>query len=143
MGEQRVGVGSGTGLGHDESHDGLAGAWIGLAHHRDLGDLGVLEQRLFDLGRIDVEAGHDHEVLGPVDEAQLAVVVRDGDVAGAEPSVTGQRTGGGGGVVPVAREDVGAVDPDLTRVAREHVPAAGSPRPIADVVTIGAASVRP
>src|SRR4029453_15075228 len=130
---------------------------------------------------------------------ELAVVVAHRPVAGAEPPVAGEGAGGGLGIVPVAGEHVGAADPDLARVAREHVaavgvdeahvdtrkrrggppprrapaprppgapggppppsastrrtstpgsggpihPAVGSRRPITDVVTIGAASVRP
>ena len=61
----------------------------------------------------------------PVDQAELAVVVGHGDVAGAEPAVGGQRPGGGVGVAPVAEEDVGTADLDLARVARQHIATVG------------------
>ena len=51
---------------------------------------GMLEQHVLDLGGEDVEARHDDQVLGPVDEEQVAVVVDHGDVAGAQPAVGGQ-----------------------------------------------------
>ena len=82
---------------------------------------GMLGEHLLDLGRVDVEARHDDEVLGPVDEVQVAVVVGHGDVAGAQPAVGGQHPRGRLGVVEVALEHVRALHPDLAGVADEHV----------------------
>ena len=52
---------------------------------------GVRDDDLLDLGRVHVEARHDDEVLGPVDEEEEPVVVDDGDVAGAQPAVGRER----------------------------------------------------
>ena len=86
----------------------------------------MLGDHLLDLGGIDVEAADDDEVLGPVDEVQVAVVVGHGDVAGAQPAVGGQHPGGLLGIVEVALEHVGALHPDLAGVAAQHVVAVSS-----------------
>ena len=50
-------------------------------------DLRVLTQRVLDLGRCDVEAAGDDELLDAVDDPHEAGVVDRDDVAGAEPAV--------------------------------------------------------
>jgi hypothetical protein len=57
---------------HDKGHADLAQALVGDADHRRLGDVGVAQQRVLDLGRIGVEAADDEHVLGPADDAQAA-----------------------------------------------------------------------
>ena len=53
----------------------LARVRVRHADDADLGDAGMLGEHLLDLGRIDVEPADDDEVLGPVDEVEVAVVV--------------------------------------------------------------------
>jgi hypothetical protein len=47
----------------------------------------VLEEHLLHLGREHVEPRHDDEVLHPVDDVQVPVVVDVRDVTGAQPAV--------------------------------------------------------
>ena len=47
----------------------------------------MLNERAFDLGRVDVEATHDDHVVGPIVEEQEAVVVEVTDIADGEEIV--------------------------------------------------------
>ena len=60
---------------------------------RSLGDGRVLEQGGLDLGRVDVLSAGDEHVLHPVDDVEVALVVDDRDVAGAQPAVGERRRG--------------------------------------------------
>src|ERR1700681_2230640 len=73
----RVGVERGAGVQHDERLHLMAEQLMGHADHRDLGDLGVLQESVLDLGGIDVLAAPDDEVAAPAFEVHEAV----GDVA--------------------------------------------------------------
>src|SRR5690606_644115 len=90
----------------DERLHRLPRVGVGHADHGGLLDAGVLEEDLLDLGGEHVEAGHDDEVLDPVDKVEVPVVVHDGDVAGVEPPVVVEGAGGGLRVAPVAGEHV-------------------------------------
>ena len=52
--------------------DLLAEALVRDADDRGLGDVGVLVQRGLDLGRVDVLAAADDDVLQPVDDVEVA-----------------------------------------------------------------------
>ena len=72
-----------------ERHGGadlLAEVGVRDADHRRLGDGRVLVEHLLDLPRVDVVAAPDDQVLLPVDDVVVAVVVHPGQVAGAEPA---------------------------------------------------------
>jgi len=129
--QQLDGIGIGTRFRHDVRDDGLAGARVRLAHHRDVGDVGVLREHLLDLTRIDVEARHDHDVFGALHEREPAVVVGDAHVAGVQPPA-GEHALGRVRIAPVAGEDVGAAHEDLAGVAREDVLAVGVDQPHLD-----------
>ena len=80
------------GRDHDVGLHRLAGVRVGHADHGDASaTAGCEAMHLLDLGRVHVEARHDDEVLGPVDEEQEAVVVDHGDVAGVQPAVRRRR----------------------------------------------------
>ncbi len=98
---------------------------MGNADDTDLDDVRMGHQGLLDLGREDVESRHDHQVLGTIDEVQVAVVVRGRHVAGLQPTVLGEHRRRGLGVVEVAGEHVVATHPDLTDVAHEGVAVLG------------------
>ena len=83
------------------------------------------------------------EVLGPVDQEQEALVVDQRDVAGVEPAVVVDAAAGGLGVVPVALEHVGALDPDLAGVADQHVLAVDVDQADLDAVDRRADRARP
>ena len=87
---------------------------------RHLGHGRVLVQRLLDLPRVDVVPAADDQLLLPVDDEEVAVLIDPGQVPGAEPAVG---DGGCGRVrlAPVALHDVVAADRDLADLALRHV----------------------
>ena len=88
---------------------------------RGLGHGGMGGEHLLDLGGEHVEPRHDDQVLGPIDEVEVAVVVGGGHVAGVQPTVGVEHLGGRLGVAVVAGEHVVAANPDLADVADERV----------------------
>ena len=62
--------------------DLLAEALVGDADDRGLGDVGVLVQRGLDLGRVDVLSAADDDVLQPIDDVEVALVVEPAEVTG-------------------------------------------------------------
>src|SRR6185312_10548366 len=80
-GDDLVGRDGGAGLDDHLGVDHLAEVFVGNAEHRDLEDVGMLEDGILDFGRVDVLAARDDHVLGAVDDEQVAVLVRPGDVA--------------------------------------------------------------
>ena len=68
-----IGIADDAGLEHDVRFDDLSALDIGRADHRAFGDIGMREQRRFDLRTGDVVAGgHDH-VVGARGEMEHAV----------------------------------------------------------------------
>ena len=94
-------------LAHDIGRHRLTGMFIGYADDGGLDDLRVPGQHVLHLVGIDVEARDEHHVLDPVHDPDLAVFLKDGDVAGAEEPVIGHGLGGFFRLVPVARHDLG------------------------------------
>src|SRR5919112_588791 len=110
----------GAGAFDDEGLDRLAAVLVGDADRDGLGHVGVLEEDLFDLARVDVVAGgHDH-VLLPVDDVEVAALVHLRDVARVEPAVP-QRLCRLIGHAPVALHDLRAPDDQLPRLADGHL----------------------
>ena len=88
------------------------------ADHRALGDAGHLVDAALDLGRVDVVAAADDQVLAAADDRDVAAVVDLADVAGLEPAVGGELLARLLGHAPVAREDVRARAPRWRRSRR-------------------------
>ena len=59
-------------------------------------------QEVLDLARVDVLAAANDGVLGAALEAEVAVGVHDGEVAGVQPAFGVDGLGGGRGIVVVA-----------------------------------------
>src|SRR5262249_30794355 len=102
-------------LTNDRSSAGVAGAprlWVPggpdfLAQfplrdsdHRGLGDGGMLVEDLFALARVHVVPAADDQVLLPVDDEEVAILIDPGQVTGTEPAV-GDGLGGGVRAAPV------------------------------------------
>ena len=132
--DERVLVDVGVLGGHDEGLDRLAGVWMWHTDHGRLLDLGMPGEHVFHLGRVDVEPRHDHEVLGAVDEIEVAVVVDGRHVAGLQPTVLGEDGVGCIGVLVVAGEDVVAAHPDLAGVTDQGVTAGLAHEPDLDAL---------
>ena len=69
----------------------LADALVGDADDRGLGDVGMLVERGLDLGGVDVLAAADDDVLQPVDDVEVALVVEAAEVAGERTIRRGMR----------------------------------------------------
>ena len=97
---------------------------MGHADHRDVEHRRVLEQRGLDLGAVHVLAAADDHVLDAVDDVDEALVVEPGHVAACGTSR--RRTPPGRlRLVPVALDDVRALDPELADLADGSVVAVG------------------
>src|SRR6266542_341198 len=86
------------------------------AARRALPHRGVAGEDVLDVRRVDVEAVHDDDVSFAVDEGEEAVWAHDRDVAGPKPAAE-QHLSCLLRLVPVAREDLGAVDEQLARLS--------------------------
>src|ERR1700722_1315991 len=73
-----------AGRGDDKAHDFLAVDLVGHADRGRFQDAGMPHQHLVDLGRGDVHAAADDEVLGAAGDAHEAVLVHDREVAGLD-----------------------------------------------------------
>src|SRR5205807_268193 len=90
----------------------LAHDLVGHGDHGHLEDTRGRGQDVLDLDAVDLlPAAVDH-VLGAVDDVHEALAVDAGKVAAVEPAVD-ERLRGGLGLVPVARDHVGAADEQL------------------------------
>ena len=76
----------------------------------------MLVERSFDLGGVHVLAAANDDVLEPVDDVEVAIVVEAAEVAGVEPAV-GERLGGLPFTAEVAANDRRAFEPDLADLA--------------------------
>src|SRR6476646_10533714 len=106
-----------TRLERDRRADLLTQLGVRDADNRRLGDLRVLVQHLFDLPRVDVVSAADDQILLPVDDVVIAVLVHPPDVAGAEPAVVRDGLGRRLRPVQIALHDVVAADRDLPDLA--------------------------
>ena len=106
-------VASCPGLSDDEADRYLTGFVVGDADHRSVGHRRVGEQERLELGRWDLEALVLDELLEPVDDEEVSLVVDVADVAGVEPSVVVDGVRGRGRVVQVARHHLRTAHPDL------------------------------
>src|SRR5215210_3332815 len=104
----------------DEGLDGLTPVLVGDAYRDGLGHVGVLEEDLFHLARVDVVArGQDH-VLLPVHDVEVAVLVHLRNVARVKPAVL-QSSGRLPRHIEVALHDLRAFDDELTRLANANL----------------------
>src|SRR5580692_9576222 len=76
----------------DKGDDLLAPFRMRPADHRRLDDIGMAQQNLLDLARIDVAAAADDHVLRPVAQRDEPVRVHAAEIAGMEPAAA-QRLG--------------------------------------------------
>ena len=71
----------------DAGEQPLAEFVVGNAEHRAVAHAVHADQRVLDLGRIDVDAARDHHVALAVAQEQIAVLVEVADVADADEAV--------------------------------------------------------
>jgi hypothetical protein len=100
--------------------DALAPFVVGDAEDGDVQDRGMTVERVFDLGRIDVDAARDDHVALAVADVHEAIVVDPRDVADREP-VAPHRVARRFRLLPVFVEDaVVAPDEELAGRARRY-----------------------
>src|SRR5437867_8772624 len=74
-----------SGLEPDPSENGLAEFRVRKAHHGDVGDFGMCEQKLFNLARKDVFAAANQHFLGAAGDFEVSIRKHDAEVAGVQP----------------------------------------------------------
>src|SRR3954452_12821636 len=87
------------------------------ADHRRVAYRGMLVEHLFDLTWVDVVSAPDDQVLLPVDDVVVAVLVDPGHVPALEPAVWCHDLLGRVRPAPIALHHVVAADPDLPNLA--------------------------
>ena len=100
---------------YDGGNGNLTAMGMGNTEDGNFCDVRVFEEGFFDLGRIDFPAGHDDHVLFAVGQAEAVVVIEIPDVAGEEPAVRKECTGGFLRHVPVSFGDRRTPEGDLAR----------------------------
>ena len=101
----------------DERADDLAPFRVRQADNGDLGDAGVFQQAVLDLGREMVLATPDDHFLDPSRHGDVAARIHPAQIAGVQPTHRVDSLGRGLGVVVVFQHDAGAAGtdfPDLT-----------------------------
>src|SRR5207244_10836448 len=83
-----------AGLGNHNGHHRLTEIAMRCPDHRTLGDTFDLLDDTLDLGRIDIEAARDDEILVAPDYVDVALVILEGEVTRHEETV-GAEFGGG------------------------------------------------
>jgi len=107
-----VAVDAGARPGNDHRHAHFAEVRVRHAHQRAFGHAGQLVDVALDLGRVDVVAATDDQVLAAADDVDITALVDPADVAGLEPAVGSEFFFRLFRHAPVALEDVGALDLD-------------------------------
>ena len=103
----------------DHHQAGQVGAAV--ADHHGIGDVGGELELVLDFTRRDVlAAGGDDDVLHPIDDVDVAVVVDAPHVASVQPALA-EGFRGLLRLVPIARYHAGAADEDLALVRKGDV----------------------
>src|SRR5664280_884293 len=76
---------------NDAGHHGFAPLGVSAPDHRDLRNGGMSQQHLLHLARVDVGTAGDDDVLGPVLEGEVALVVETPHVSSPEPAIADGR----------------------------------------------------
>src|SRR3989304_157580 len=92
---------------------GLPTRRIGNANHHRFGHGRMGRQHLLDLSRIHVETANDDQILLPVDNVEVSIVIAAAEISGAEPSVL-QDLPGGVRPVEIPQHDVRTPGDDLS-----------------------------
>ena len=85
--EHALGLGGYPWAQHHGGGDSLAPARVRHAEDARLGHGRMCQQHRLDLGRIDVLAAGDDQVVAPVDDVQVALGVEVAQVAGVQPAI--------------------------------------------------------
>eukprot|EP01136_Pigoraptor_vietnamica_P034513 Opistho-1_new@98565 len=112
-----IGVELRTGLGNHHGHAHFAKVGVGHAHQGAFGHAGHLIDVALDLGRVDVVAAADDQVLAAAHDAHVVALVHFAHITGFEPAVGREFFGGLFGHAPVALEHVGALHLDAADLA--------------------------
>src|SRR5215203_4118189 len=104
----------------DECHDLFAVPFVGPSDDADERDCRVLDQRVLDVAREDVEPAADDQILPAVDDVEVAVRVDIAEVSGVQPPVA-HRLRRQRRVAPVALHHRRGAAADLADLARRDV----------------------
>ena len=108
----------------DNGHRDLAEAFIRRSEHCRFGDRRTGITFGLDLGRGDILAAADDDLLLAVDDEQIAILVEVADVARADPTVRADRRLGRFGIAEIALDVSRSSDADFAGLARREQPVA-------------------
>lgn len=77
----------GAGPQDDAGNGNFAADAVILADDRDVGHGGVLSYVLFHFAGVDVEAGNDEHIFLSVEDGEVAILIADAEVTGADPAL--------------------------------------------------------
>ncbi len=112
-----VGAGVLSWLEDDEGAWSFPGFVIGNADDGRIGNRWMGQQQRLELGRRDLESLELDQLLDPIDDRQVAVLVDEADVAGMQPAVFVDRVGGCLRVVQVPLHHLRSTHPHLADAA--------------------------
>ena len=121
-------IGFGPLLEGHHRHDRLAPLGVGHADHRRLQHSGVSVQHVLDLGGSYVQPAPDDEVLHPVDDVDVSLLIDLGHVPTVHPPVP-QRLSSALGVPEIALHHVGAAENNLAPLSDGDILAVGVHHP--------------
>ena len=116
-----VGGRSGARLYHDVRLGHLARFGIGTGNDRRVGYCRMRLDHRFEFGRRHLVPLVLDQLLDPVDDVQITVLVRAADVAGVQPAVVVDHRPGGVAIVQVAFHHLWTPHPDLAQAAGRRI----------------------
>src|SRR5712691_7419901 len=88
-------------------------------------DSGNLGDKVFDVGRVDVDPAHDNHVIHSAGDEQIAFFRQISKVFGVKPALSVHALGRGLLVLVVATHDAGTADGDLPHAPRRQLHTSG------------------
>ncbi len=105
------------GRADDARHGHLPELGVGPRDHGRFSDLGGFHDDLLQVSGVDVRAADAYDVLDPLDDVEVAVLVKEPGIAATKPAVA-ERLTRRFGVAPVALHQVGAANDNLSNFER-------------------------
>ena len=81
----------------------------------------MLANCFLNFGWVHVETRNDNQIFGAVHQIEKSIIVNDGDIAGSQPAIVGQRPCRGLWVFEIAEKHVRPTHPDFSGITTQGV----------------------